>query len=163
MKQIILLHTQRGATLIVALIMLLLFTLMITSAFSLSGTNLKAVGNMQMREDALAAANAAIEQIISSSFTTAPAAQDIDMDLNGDGTTDYIVSIAEPACIRDTVASPAALSSASLAAMSSASTWNTVWSLDATVSDPASGALVRIRSGVRVLLTQAQKNAVCPS
>jgi Tfp pilus assembly protein PilX len=161
MMQMTLKRSQRGATLIVALVMLLLFTLLVTSAFSLSSTNLKAVSNMQMRDEALAAANVALEQIISSSFTTAPAAQNIEIDLNGNGSADYIVSIAPPECIRATVASPAALSSASLASMSSASTWNTVWGLDATVNDPASGALVRVRSGVRVLLTQAQKDAVC--
>ncbi|MDQ2075644.1 hypothetical protein [Marinimicrobium sp. ABcell2] len=163
MKPMVLMKAQRGATLIIALIMLLLFTLMVASAFSLSSTNLKAVGNMQMRDEAIAAANVAIEQVISSAFTTAPSAQTLEVDLNGDDTPDYIVSIATPECIRATQATPAALSSVALAAMSTASSWNTVWSLDATVNDPASGALVRVRSGVRVLLSQAEKDAVCPT
>lgn len=163
MKQMTLMRTQRGATLIIALIMLLLFTLMVTSAFSLSSTNLKAVGNMQMRDESIAAANVALEQIISSSFTTAPAAQNIEIDLNNNGTPDYLVALAQPVCIRASEASPAALSSVALAAMSSSSIWNTVWSLDATVNDPVSGASVRVRSGVRVLLSQAEKNAVCPT
>ena len=50
---------QQGAALIVGLIMLLLLTLMVTAAFTLSGVNLKAVGNMQSRAEATAAANAA--------------------------------------------------------------------------------------------------------
>ena len=48
--------------------------------------------------------------------------------------------------------------------MSGASTWNTVWDVDASVDgdENAGGATVRVREGVRVLLTESQKNAVCP-
>jgi hypothetical protein len=45
--------------------------------------------------------------------------------------------------------------------MSVGQTWNTDWDIDATVADAASGAAVRVREGVRVLLSQTQKNAVC--
>ncbi|UUZ64284.1 hypothetical protein LP417_03665 [Polaromonas sp. P1-6] len=38
---------QSGATLVVALIMLTLITLLVVNAFTLSSSNLKAVGNMQ--------------------------------------------------------------------------------------------------------------------
>lgn len=152
---------QRGATLVVGLIMLLLLTLMISSAFTLSGSNLKAVGNMQAREEATAAANIALEQVLDSPFTTAPGAETILVDINNDGTSDYTAEIATPVCIRATVADPAPPSSVSLPVMAS-STWNTVWNLESTVSDPLSGAAVRIRSGVRVLLTQSQCDAVCP-
>ena len=58
------------------------------------------------------------------------------------------------------VADAAPPSSVTLPVMAS-STWNTVWNLEATVTDPASGASVRVRSGVRVLLTESQKDAVC--
>ena len=47
---------QVGATLIVGLIMLILMTLIALSAFRLSNTNLKIVGNEQIRNDAEAAA-----------------------------------------------------------------------------------------------------------
>ena len=50
-------HAQHGATLVVGLIMLVLITLMVTSAFMLSSINLKSVGNMQFRDEAVAAAN----------------------------------------------------------------------------------------------------------
>lgn len=154
-------HAQRGAILIVGLIMLLLITLMVGSAFTLSGTNLKAVGNMQFRDEAIAAANTGIEQVLSSAFTSAPTAESINVDINNDGTNDYLVAIATPTCLRESIAGASAPSSVSLSGLSS-STWNTVWSLDSTVTDAVSGTAVHVRSGVRVLLSDAQKNAVCP-
>lgn len=152
---------QKGATLIVGLIMLLLFTLMISSAFMMSSTNLKAVGNMQSRSEALAAANMAINLVLSNEFTDSPAAAEEEIDLNDDGTVDYTVAIAEPECIAASEAPATAPSSVSLPSMSSI-TWNTVWEIRASVSDPVSGAAAVVRSGVRVLLTQAEKDIVCP-
>ncbi len=85
------------------------------------------------------------------------------MDIDNDDVTDYVVNISEPECIRATVASPSAPSSLSLGAgMSAASSWNTIWDVVADVNDATTGAAVQIRQGVRVLLTQSQKNAVCP-
>lgn len=156
------LRAQRGATLIVGLIMLVLLTLVVTSAFMLSTGNLKAVGNMQFRNEAAAAANKAIEQVLGSDFTKAPGAEQVNVDINNDGSTDYVVDVAKPTCIRASVAAAAAKSSLKLPAMSTQSYWNTVWDIDATVSDAVSGASIRIRQGVRVLLTQSQKDSVCP-
>jgi hypothetical protein len=159
------LRAQRGATLIVGLIMLVLLTLVVTSAFMLSSGNLKAVGNMQFRNEAIAAANMAIEQVLGSPFTNNPAAaaEPIGVDIDNDDVTDYVVNISEPECIRATVASPSAPSSLSLGAgMSAASSWNTIWDVVADVNSVTTGATVQIRQGVRVLLTQSQKNAVCP-
>jgi hypothetical protein len=158
-------RAQRGVTLIVGLIMLVLLTLVVTSAFTLSTGNLRAIGNMQFRNEAIAAANKAIEQVLGTPFTNDPAAaaESIDVDIDNDGGTDYVVIIAEPVCIRATVASPSAPSSLSLGAgMSTASSWNTIWDVVAGVNDTGSGASVQIRQGVRVLLTQSQKSAVCP-
>ena len=70
-------RSQSGATLIVGLIMLVLITVIVLSAFTFSSSNLKSVGNMQIREEALAAANLATEQVIASPFTDAPTAQEI--------------------------------------------------------------------------------------
>ncbi|RPJ45090.1 MAG: hypothetical protein EHM16_13740 [Betaproteobacteria bacterium] len=155
-------RAQRGATLVVGLIMLVLITLMVTSAFMLSTGNVRAVGNMQFRSEAMAAANMAIEQVLGSPFTTAPGAEHIEVDIDNDGDTDYEVELATPTCIRATVALPANASSILLGpAMSTASHWNTVWDIDAEVNDPVTGASIRIRQGVRVLLLQSQKNVVC--
>lgn len=154
---------QDGATLIVGLIMLLLFTLMISSTFMLSSTNLKAVGNQQSRSEALAAANMAINLMMSTPFTNAPvvAPEPVDVDLNNDGTVDYTANIALPQCVEASLAAATAPSSVTLPTMTN-STWNTVWEIRASVNDAVSGASALVRSGVRVLLTQAEKDNVCP-
>lgn len=156
-------HRQHGAALAVGLIMLTLITLMVVTAFTLSGSNLKAVGNMQFKNEATAAANKAIEQIISSNFTVATSPETVNVDLNNDGNNDYTVTVAVPSCIRATKAGEPILSSISLGAgMSAASNWNTVWNIEATVLDVKTGASVRIHSGVRALRSQIQKEAECP-
>ena len=114
---------------------------------------------------AYAAANFAIQQVIGSNFTAGPAAEEVNVDLDNDGTVDYVVDVATPTCIFADVAASADPSSLSLpGAMTAASTWNTVWDIDATVAPDsnAAGASVRVRAGVRVLLTQAQRDTVCP-
>lgn len=152
---------QRGATLVVALIMLLLLTLLVSGAFNLSSVNLKAVGNVQARSEALAAVNTALEDVISTDFVSA-GVQKPNVDINNDGKDDYLVTIQAPSCIRASIADAVAPSSVSLGALSS-DTWNTVWLLDATATDlSGSGAMVRVRTGVRVLLTDAEKKSRCP-
>jgi hypothetical protein len=159
--------SQRGATLVVGLIMLVLITLLVTSAFMLSSSNLRSVGNMQNRNEAIAAANKAIEQVVSSPFTDAPAAEAIDVDIDNDNTTDYVVNFAAPTCVSASLLPGAAAPPSSITlgpAFSPASTafYESVWDLDANVVDSNdSGASVRVRQGVRVLLTEAQLNAVC--
>ncbi len=152
---------QRGMALVIALVMLLLMTLMVSSAFTLSNTNLTSVGNQQWRSEAQAAAEVAIEQVVGSPFTLAPVAESIAVDLNRDDVIDYVVQIARPECVRATLASSVSASSLTLVGMAN-STWNTVWELVATVDDPTTGASVRVRTGVRILLSEARKNAVCP-
>ena len=156
---------ERGAALVVGMIMLVLITVMLMTALNLGTTNFRAMTNMQFRNEAIAAANEAIEQVISSPFTAAPAAESINVDLNNDATTDYVVQMAVPQCISAAQAFGADPSSLSLPpTMTVASTWNTVWDLDASVAPAgnAGGAQVRVRSGVRVLLTEAEKDLVCP-
>jgi Tfp pilus assembly protein PilX len=160
---------QRGATLVVSLIMLVLISLLVTSAFTMSSTNLKSVGNMQNRNEAIAAGNKAIEQVLSSPFTDAPAAESIDVDIDNNGTMDYEVAFAAPTCLSgsrlaSTVAPPSSITLGPAFAVATSDFYETVWDLDASVSDPSgSGASVRMRQGVRVLLSQIQYNAVCSS
>jgi hypothetical protein len=158
-------RSQRGATLVIGLIMLVLITLMLITALTLGISNFRAVSNMQYREEAIAAASKAIEQVITGPFTAAPAVDTILVDIDNNGTNDYSVAIAVPQCISATQAFGADPSSLSLPpAMTVASTWNTVWDIDATVNSATNvgGAAVRVRTGVRVLLPEAQKDAVCP-
>jgi Tfp pilus assembly protein PilX len=161
------LQSQRGATLAVGLIMLTLITVLVTSAFNLSTTNLAAVGNMQFRDEAIAGANKAIEQVLSSPFTDAPTGQAINVDIDNDDTPDYEVVFSAPTCISDSeiVNNATALSSVTLGSSFSVigSTFHeTIWDLSATVTDTnRSGASVQVHQGVRVLLTKAQYDAVC--
>ena len=161
-------HAQRqgGIALVVGLIMLVLITLMLMAALNIGTANFRAVSNMQFREEAIAAANRAIEQVISSNFTAIPAAEEILVDIDSDGANDYNVMIAEPQCVSVTEAFSADPSSLSLPpAMTLDATWNTVWDIQATVERDdginLGGAAVVVRAGVRVLLSEAQKDAVC--
>ena len=158
-------HRERGTALVVSLIMLVLITLLVMTALNVASSNFRAVSNTQFHDEAINAANAAIQQVISSPFTGDPTAEDINVDLDNDGTTDYIVNIAEPQCIFADAAGEAEASSVGLPpAMTVASNWNTVWDIDATVApeNNAGEAAARVRAGVRVLLTQAQRDTVCP-
>ena len=158
-------RAQRGATLAVGLIMLTLITVMVASVFELSTTDLKSVGNMQVRDEAVAAANKAIEQVLSSPFTAAPAAESIDVDLNNDGVTDYTVVFTTPTCVSASeiaqIMPPSSISLGSAFTVLNSDYFQTIWDLNASVTDVASGAAVRVRQGVRVLLTHAQYNTVC--
>lgn len=99
---------QRGATLIVSLIMLLLITLLAVTSFRLGNSNLQVVGNMQQRKQALAAAQSAVELVISSTqFTVTPSnaipnpcisPNTTCTDVNGDGVTD-ITTVVNPTCV----------------------------------------------------------------
>jgi len=169
-------HSQRGATLVVGLIMLVLITLMVTSAFTLSTTNLKSVGNMQFRNEALAAADVAIERVMASpGFFTATGALTQSVDIDNDGNDDYIVTIAPfsasaltSKCVRASKADIAVRSSVTLGSvMSKSDAWHAIYDIDATVTPTsnnasASGASVHVHSGVRVLFpTSAAKDAAC--
>lgn len=153
--------SQKGVTLVVGLIMLVLITLIVAGAFTLSSSNLKSVGNMQVREESVAAANLAVEQVISSPFTDAPVDQDINVDIDKNGTTDYIVKVLAPTCIKALIATAPGASEIGFVG-GGGSTWNTEWDIDAQVTDAASGGSVRVRQGVRIRLSEAQKDLVCP-
>lgn len=91
-------NRQRGATLIVGLVMLVVLTLLVISAIRSSNTNLRIAGNMQMQEEVSTAAQQATEQVISSSnFTVNPVSQVIAVDINMDGTVDY-TPLVTPTC-----------------------------------------------------------------
>jgi Tfp pilus assembly protein PilX len=91
-------HRQRGATLFVALVMLVVLTLLSISAIRSSSINLRIAGNMQMAGEATAAAQQAIEQVLSTNFTAAPVASVITVDINGSGTADYSANVPVPQC-----------------------------------------------------------------
>lgn len=166
---------QAGATLVVGLIMLVLITLVVITAYNLSSTNLKSVGNMQFRDEALAAANMALEQMMGTPFAQTPTASTVEVDLNQDGSNDYTVEIAEPACISGSLvtwtssnegnqssAELAYLESGKNTYLTSTSYYNTIWDIEATVTDLTTGASVKVHQGVRAApMTEAEFTAVC--
>lgn len=89
------LHKQRGSTLLVALVMLMLLTMIAISAMNATSTNIQVVGNAQFREEANTAAQQGIEQIISSNFTTLPAASTVAVTF---GAASYTAQVATPTC-----------------------------------------------------------------
>ena len=88
-------NRQRGATLVVALVMLLALTLLVVSAIRSSNTNLRIAGNMQIQGEVIAAAQQATEVIISNDFWTTPAASNVSVTL---GLLNYTVAVSPPAC-----------------------------------------------------------------
>lgn len=146
---------QQGATLVVGLILLVIITLMVTTAFTLSSGNLKAVGNMQVRDEATAAANVAIERIISTdSIFFNPVASTTSVG-------PYTVTVAAPVCTGEveikagSSADPNAnmLVEGSPAGSGSASGYKvTYWDITATVDDSTTGARAEVHQGVKITL-----------
>lgn len=166
MNRMTTLHRQRGVTLVVGLIMLVLITLTVTSVFMLSNTNLKAVGNMQYRDEVIAAANVAVERVVSADFTTAPAASSYKVDIDNDGTDEYTVNVATPVCIKSVgikslPASDPDASKCTVGTGGASVCYETVWEVSATVSPTgaaaATGAVATVKQGInkRVNVTAA--------
>src|SRR5882757_8848572 len=177
---------QKGATLVVGMIMLILISLLAVASFRLGKTDLQIVGNMQQRKQALSAAQQTIEQVISTiQFTTTPTnalpnpcggvVNTACVDVNGDGVTDVNVSILvlcsaiEPilnsalnlAIKKDQDCSNGAnqqLGVAGVASNNSACS-NSVWDTQATAIDAVTNAQYVIDQGVAVRVPAAD---LCP-
>jgi Tfp pilus assembly protein PilX len=149
-------NRQRGATLLVGLVMLVVLTLLVISAVRSGNTNLRIAGNMQTKTEAEAAAQQAIEQLISSSAVFyAPTATPtpISVDINHDGSNDYQVVFDHPSCLK-------AVTAAGYSALFAASApQDTYWDLKATVTDSRTGAQVTLHQGIKVRLATG---ALCP-
>lgn len=175
---------QRGVTLVIALIFLVLMSLFAATAFKNSTGNLRIVGNMQSRQEAIAVAQQALEQTISSTyFTTNPAnvaATPVRVDVDGDGTVDYTATLnPQPHCYRTKAIKGNELDptlAADLSCMKSGAVQqggldtpdaaadagnslcaNSEWNIGAQVLDVRSGTKVVVNQGVavRVLDTDA--------
>lgn len=144
---------QRGSTLLVALIMLVLLTLIALSAINSTTSSIQVVGNAQFREEANAAAQKAIEKVISTGDfrTTPPASQSIDV--NQDGVADYTVTFSPaPSCLSFRPVDPADTGVPSVCASSiGAVCFWTMWDIRAVVSDVKTGASVVLHQGVKTI------------
>jgi hypothetical protein len=154
---------QRGATLLMGIIFLTLLMLSVTVAFRMSSNNLKAVGNMQSQADADAAAESAIERVLSTDVLFRfPAATNVPEDAYG-----VAVSIAQPACMRSVEVDASTSADATpniylqnITPTSASGYMETHWDVAATASGAATGAKVEMHQGVKIIMP-AEPNP-CP-
>ena len=180
---------QRGSTLVIALIMLVVITLLAVSSLSTTNMNLKVVSNMQSRGEALHATQQAIETVISTpQFIANPAnallnpcgtANTLCTDLNGDGTPEYTTRLnPAPSCVsvKSIKASELNLSSAEdlgcsagqaqqfgVAGVASGDSLcaNTAWDITAETSATASRTRVTVTQGVAVRVSADDMASTC--
>ena len=180
---------QRGATLIVALILLMALALLAVSAVNTSTTNLRVVGNTQSRQEALAVAQAAVEKTISTPLfitsSAAVAAAPIPVDVDGNGVADYEARLSpKPACYRVRVLKVSELdpnSTADLACLGSGAAHtagievagaaplagdslcaDSDWNIRAVVSDARSSTSVAVNQGISVRSLSTDTDNSCP-
>jgi len=138
MKPIHTFRHQNGATLIVALIMLVMMTILAVSAINLSTINLKIVGNMQSQKEMDAAAQEAIEQVMSQyTVFTSPAATVVSTPMGP-------VQVTEAVCISRNVAK------GYTAVVSGVIPDDNVWEIKASITDPLTGAKTILHQGVAI-------------
>jgi hypothetical protein len=107
---------EHGLSLVVALIMLLIMTVTTLTLFKMSNTGSQIVGNMQFRSEALAASDATLQEVVSTtrmfelpnSVFLEPGCSSGSynqrcIDLNDDGEPDLQVDVVPPECIQVTI------------------------------------------------------------
>ncbi len=161
--------SQRGVALVVSLLMLVVLTLFVITAMNSSLTNLRIVGNQQLKKEGAAAAQRVLEEIITKDFSANPAgvAGNYPVDINKDGTADFNVAVTTPICLNavpirnidlntsdandvSCFASSAATSSGIAGVPTSGNSLcsNTVWDIPATATDSGGlGSTVILHQG----------------
>jgi len=180
---------QQGATLVIALIMLAVIALLAVSTLSTTNMNLKVVGNMQSRGEALYAAQQAIETVISTPlFIVNPenavlnscgAANTLCTDLNGDGTPEYITRLnPAPSCVSVKAIKESELNLSSAedlgcsagqaqqfgvagVASSNSLCADTAWDITAETSSTFSRTKVTVTQGIAVRVSAVDAEALC--
>jgi hypothetical protein len=181
--------SQRGATLIISLIMLVAMAMLSVWAFNSGSMNLRVVANSQSRQEVVSAAAAAIELTISTPLfaqdPAAVAASPIPIDIDGDANADYQAQLTPvPSCYRVRVLKVNELDPASAgdrACLGSSSATNpgietvgaatttgdslcadSEWNLRAVVADPRSNASAAINQGIAVRSLSTDTANACP-
>jgi hypothetical protein len=172
---------QRGLTLVVALLFLVLVTIITAATFNSSATNLRVTGNMVARQEALSASIVLLEHTISSQdFALDPAgvaAESFPVDIDGDGAPDYepvldpiprcnrvrvlrtleldVTRPADVACLSSSSLVDAGIDRAEGSAPPGSLCANTEWNVRAVTRDPRTGVSIAANQGVavRVLVT----------
>jgi Tfp pilus assembly protein PilX len=168
---------QRGATLLVGLIMLLLLTLQAIAAFHTSTAQLRIAGNTQDRHAAETAANHAIAETLGTGeFAIDPArvaAVPLNVDINGDGAADFTVAVV-PFCRAVKPLAPSAIDADSgidfscvsgtafgPASLCAVTQWDVRASAVVTDGTAQTGASAEIHQGAAVRITAAEASASC--
>jgi len=180
---------QRGATLVVALIMLVLITLFALSSLKSATTNLMVTGNMQAKSEALNAAQETIESVISTpQFIASPANAVINpcsgpntrcTDVTGDAAPEYITTLVpQPVCVSAKPIKNDQLNLANIEdlgctagqqqqfGVAGAVTGNSLcasslWEISAQAQGLNSGANVTVRQGVGVRISADDAGSSC--
>lgn len=183
---------QRGITLIVGLIMLVLITLLAVTTFNMGRSGIQVVSNMQAKAEGETAARQVIEETISSTrFFDTPndslanpcngEANTRCVDVNGDGTQDVKVALTPaPACVRArpvmntelnvTVADDVgcALGAAQSFGVAGSVTGeslcaDSLWELHAVATDTVTEATTEVTQGVAVRVARDDVETSCPA
>ena len=142
-------NRQRGTTLLIALIFLVILTLFAVSGMNTGVINLRTANNAQLMLEAEYAAQQQIEAVLNSVtgfMTVAVAATTTNIDVNGDSTTDFVVTTTPPVCLST---QPAPGYSYEFAASAPK---DTVWHISATAADSIFGSTATLRQGVKIRL-----------
>jgi hypothetical protein len=109
---------------------------------------------MQSRDEAIAAANVAIERVVSTDFTMAPAASIESVNIDNDGAVEYTIAVAKPICIKSVgiTTLPASDPDAMMCTVGSGGAplcYETVWEITATVSPTGAAAATGVAATVK--------------
>ena len=181
---------QRGMTMLVALVLLSILTLVVVTSFRVGQTTLGIVGNLQARAETEMAADSAIQEAISTTRVfQAPSTVFLNpckgnntrcYDVNGDGTDDVTVTLTpQPACVQAQIISNAALNLAvnsdavcaagagnqfgiQGAATGDSLCANSVWEVIAQAEDSVTGAQSVVTEGVSIRVAAEDVATSCP-
>jgi len=141
---------QQGATLIVTMIMLVIFTLFAVTMISGSGVNLKVVGNMQAKKRVEADAQQAIEQVLSDEDNFDPPFNDgalVNQFPQTVTLNDSTIGLPVPRCLMEIPVGGYQMGSSTTPSLAPL---DMVWEIQANAQDPASGAAATLGQGFRL-------------
>lgn len=141
MKTLRVRRQQRGATLLVSLIMLVVITMFAVTGINLSSVNLRIVGNAQIQRALESSVQEAIEQAITDPTAFTVTAVALTATING-----FDVLVTAPGCRYYTTAGGYTRTHQNIAPEF------TYWDFSASASDGLSGAQVTINQGVKIPL-----------
>lgn len=92
-------HRQSGSALLISLVLLVMLTLFVLTVINTTNINSRIAGNMQSQIEAQAAAQQAIEKVISTNFPANPALADEDVNVPIGNDKTYKVLVKKPQCV----------------------------------------------------------------